>query len=401
MVHAGRLTCEGSRALVRVGFGAVDDGPVRFPALPAQISAFQAAAVDGNQCTLDDGREVRVKLGFEQGQSSGFCGGGTNSFLSLWVGGKKVLSRQPALRECFSKGHVDLIVLDGAKLTLCTSTESMALLMQNQPITAGCVDASDRLRDALPDAVEYPTDPAQQPAVGSVQITLNARPGLCEAFLSIQKPDKPVDSEAIWAAQVRDAPFAPMLMRLDAVTDAALARGAERKPLPDFSLPDTATAQVFKPLPALADRKEWAPYLTWSEADFDSDGLRDLILRFSGRSGADDSDVFYVVHGAAIERMRAMIEAEPEPAAEKWSRYLRRALEQAPGVDSYADGFGHPVDPHQTRATYQMSFTSDGETFVFAAPIHRRNRPTAIIYKPLPGGKSQQVCVFQRVEENW
>lgn len=289
-------------------------------------------------------------------------------------------------------------MLDGAKLTLCTSAESLTYLDAGQHVTAGCVDASDRLRDALPDAVEYPADPAQRPAVGSVQITLNARPGLCEAFLS--RANNTAHSEAIWAASVWDAPFNRMLMRPVTFNGEEQFYDGLPASLPDFNLPDLVSEHVFKRLPAVADSTDWAPFLTWFEADFDNDGLRDLILRFSGRSGADDSDVFYVVHGKAIERIKAMMSV-PEAAFPKWAYQLEHALSDAAGVNSYADGFGNPVNLKQSRYTYQLSFTSAGETLVFAAALHRRNRPTAIIYKPLAGGKSQQVCVYQRVEENW
>ena len=104
LFHAGQLICEGNRVLVRVRSGYVGEPPGQFPAIPAQITPFHALPVDGNTCTLEDGREVRVKLGFEQRWPYGMCGAGTNSFLSLWVGGKKVLSRKPACGRVFLMG---------------------------------------------------------------------------------------------------------------------------------------------------------------------------------------------------------------------------------------------------------------------------------------------------------
>ncbi|MEO5615478.1 MAG: hypothetical protein ABIR04_11240 [Cypionkella sp.] len=395
--HAGQLVCEGNRALLRVGIGTSYDGRVQFPSLPEQIAAFQAMPIKSNTCTLADGREVRVKLGFEQRWPYGACGAATNSFLSLWVGGKKVLSRQLARPECFSQGHVDIIEIDGDRLTLCTSAESVVGLIGGNHVMAGCVDGSDRLRAAEPDPVEYPAAPAQQPVVGSVQITLNARPGLCEAFLGMDAAEVDRDSEALWAAQVRDAFFNPALFQL---TDEAEFGAGLPAPLPDFAMPEAAKMLAFLLPPSRANVTDWEPFLTWSEADFDNDGLRDLVLRFAGRSGANDSDVFYVVHGKAIQRIKALM-ATPESAFPKWAYQLQRALDTASGASSYADAFGHPVDPDQSLRIYQLAFTANNETLVFAAAIHRRSRPTAVIYKPLANGKSEQVCVYQRVEENW
>ncbi len=121
----GELTCEGDRALLRFATAFDADLPV-YPRLPAAIDEFHAAAEQRNTCTLSGGRRVKFKIGDLKRRPYGQCGGALNSFASLWVDGRKVLSRQRVLSACFSSGFADIILLEGDTLTLCRSETVVA-----------------------------------------------------------------------------------------------------------------------------------------------------------------------------------------------------------------------------------------------------------------------------------
>jgi len=120
--HKGQLICEGNRALIRFAttLNAI------FPPDPSAIP-FTAAPANADTCTLADGREVRIKTGGRMPTAWGMCGGASNTFISLWIDQRKVLSRHWVQHACYAeRDYADIIVLDGDTLTLCASADSIA-----------------------------------------------------------------------------------------------------------------------------------------------------------------------------------------------------------------------------------------------------------------------------------
>lgn len=264
--------------------------------------------------------------------------------------------------------------------------------------TAGCTDASDMLAAALPDPVEYPSRSDRLMPVRTVQITLNARPGLCERFLS-KTAMQDGEPDAILLARSRDMPFNPVLWQRSDFVDHGQFR-AETPLMPDFILPAAAVPLAFQKQPSTMDHRYFPPFLSWMETDFDNDGAADLVLRTQGRSGADDSDVYTLATGASADVIQQALMTDQTAQRPTDIKGLMAML-SALGFYSYADGEGLPVQAYQSRHAYQLAYVAGGETFVFVAKANRRNRPTAVIYKPLPGGISEQVCTYQRIEENF
>lgn len=193
--------------------------------------------------------------------------------------------------------------------------------------------------------------------------------------------------------------FNPVLWQRSEFADESQLRAAA-PPKPDFILPTAAVPLAFQIQPSTLDNKYLPPFPSWLETDFDNDGAEDLVLRTQGRSGADDSDVYTLANGAAADLIKqALMAAETAQRPVDIDRLM--VLLSTPGVYSYADGESPPVQAYQSSHAYQLAFMAGGETLVFVAKVNRRSRPTATIYKPLPGGTSEQVCVYQRVEDNF
>lgn len=400
--HAGQLICEGNRALVRFGV-AVNDDPPEFPPLPDSIAPFHAAQVDGNTCTLADGREVKVKMGGRAPRPYGACGGATNSFASLWVGGRKVLSRQWVLHACFSEGHSDVFVLEGERLTLCTSAQSVEYLMDSLP-PVGCQDATELLKTARHDPVEYPLPPAAAPQPLSVEIIENHRPEVCGTLLNADWNSQKDVSDTMWTARLTDARHRDFTMRL---------RRPERSEwrhmdmaflqLPNFVLPEVADIPVFTPVTLSKTGRDLPHNLLLGEFDFDNDGAGDAVVKMSDGTGYFDGDIINVMPPTAKGQLAAAAAnlTLTVTADGKLSDNTDDARNTLLPQSVYAGPFSDFAPEYRDRYTRQQVLRIGGETLVFATPTNRTVRPTAVVYKPLPGGKAEAVCVFRRVEENY
>jgi hypothetical protein len=390
--HVGALTCEGNRALVL--FGTRESG---LPALPDGIAPFHAEQTGSNTCTLSDGREVKVKIGERPPRAFGMCGGGSNTFASLWVDGRRVLSRQWVLHDCYSDGHFDVFVLDGATLTLCTSAESAARLM-GIPVEVGCRDSTDQLAAAQPDPVEYPAESAPS-RLHKLDIVFNGRPDVCAAFLDTGWRDGGDVSDIIYAA------------RRPATYHAASSMGGERNDaesqaevienLQNFVVPESAVA------PAYTGVWSYGPAYRGNgfgiaHFDFDNDGALDLVMRDSGRSGAFWGDAYFIAHNDLAKQLTAEIDTLTAPGQPvRWPAFYD--LTRMQGVMEYKSVITGVTTDRQSDLRHQEVFRIGDETIVFAtAPeFARGTRPTAIISKPLPGRRSETLCIYQRVEDSY
>jgi hypothetical protein len=396
--HAGQLICEGNRALVRFGV-VVHDDPAAFPPLPDGIAPFQAAQVDGNTCILADGREVKVKIGGRAPRPYGQCGAAANSFASLWVDGRKVLSRQWVLQSCFSDGQFDIFVVDGASLTLCRSEQSNEGIIGGlRP--AGCEDASDRLNMAMHDWVEYPVRGQVRREMFAVEIVRNSQPEICDAFLSA---DVGREMDLPFALRVAGYPGThhvdAQMQRYRPGWSAALDANDALGALPNFVWPTSAEVPDDDPDDLVGNGSDAAQF--YAPFDFDNDGAVDLVIKASDDTHYFDGDMFFVTTSANRERLMRLGDVLTVDVGDGISLLENGVTTRLDAQFRYFGGLPDFAPDYRDRYTYQQVFRMDGETMVFATPGNREVRPSAVIYKPLAGGRAEPVCVFQRVEENY
>lgn len=388
--HKGQLICEGNRALIRFATTVNDDPPI-FPPDPSAIP-FTATPANADSCILADGREVRIKTGGRRPTAWGMCGGGKNTFISLWVGERKVLSHHWVQSACFAdKDYADVIALDGETLTLCASGDTIARLYGDKP-APGCRDASDRLRAAVHDPLEYPADPATKPKVGTISISFSDNYLLCGAFL---RPNSPFD--ALNEANLRWPRHDPAMLQPTAPeADPSLPTGMR------LTFPyGTAEEISFERVAQYPDdpKSELGLNPSYAWVDFDNDRKDDLVFRTDSYSGSGAYSRFHVYSDSLALGIQEKLDAFAFDERQVWpSLRTLAALNLLPPAVYRGD---FPETDFPDRYTLQFAFRYSKNTYVFAAPVARETNPKAIIYRPLPGGAVEPVCIYDMVQENY
>jgi hypothetical protein len=399
VVNYGVLTCDGNRALIRFTMapnGAAPD----FPDPPDEIDLGLSSLprIDGNVCRLSDGREVKVKIAERQPFPYGWCGARNDASMSLWVGGRKVFSRLEVTFSCAGERRGEIVVLNEHELTICQSFAADGAGYLAAPVRFECDDATRFLVAAQPDPVEYPPDDTDSPALGSMTIPFAEAIAFCQSFIGPKLADQ------------SDDPWRNHALMVASATDAYHPEGAMRNVPPEahrapsfaiarFRFPDLAGEQ---PDFASITVAGYPPHWSRSRFDFDNDGDDDTVLVNSFRSGGFDGDIIQITSDQEDDALEEALHHYGKPATTHQG-YLRPLMELLEGFSftKYSGRFEGFSPDYADQYTYQHVFRADGETLVFAAPIYQRRRPTAIIYRPRPGGEADPVCVFQRVEENF
>lgn len=195
-LNYGVLTCDGTRALIRFAIAPNYDAPA-FPDPPDEIDFGLTVLprADGNICALSDGREVKVKMGNRQPFPYGMCGGRDDASMSLWVDGRKVISRREVTFSCVGNRRGEVIVLNDRRLTICQSFAPEDAIGFEAPLRFECNDATRMLEMAEPDPIEYPAEGEKQPALGSMTIPFAESISFCQGFIGSEPKPK---SEDLW-----------------------------------------------------------------------------------------------------------------------------------------------------------------------------------------------------------
>lgn len=140
------VVCSGDKALVRFAAEIDPDDEARIAPPPTIGGHLARMAPAASGCRLADGRVVRFKeapLGDELGYT--MCGGDTSYIYSVWIGDRKVVSRERRKYKC-GVDPVRAIFYDGRHLTRCADDSSL-----DRIIGQTCADLSARLRKPVRD----------------------------------------------------------------------------------------------------------------------------------------------------------------------------------------------------------------------------------------------------------
>jgi len=96
IVNHAVLHCDGAGAIVRFGESHSNDFPIMLYDLPTELAGRWSgtASAPQNRCRLPNGDIVVVRYGRKQPRAFGQGAGDPPSFFSLWINGKKVISRE-------------------------------------------------------------------------------------------------------------------------------------------------------------------------------------------------------------------------------------------------------------------------------------------------------------------
>lgn len=400
MTPRGTLYCEGNRALIYLGRGSLENV---ISALPEGTETFSNGPVDGNECRLDDGRTVRVKVGTAHRENSD-CGARPFTNLSLWIDQKKALSQSFLFDDCYDVYH-DIRLIEGNKLFACYSHTVLGRAWGDGYQVEGCQDLSDDIAKAEFDAVEYGFAENQKLPIGKIRISFAEDPAFCARFVSTEPPlTGPLET-------VREANF------LGPIGDPRMFQNAVGQILIEqdciHAIPEMDDQPIFTQVAQQLDHATWRAigkldtdlYIAGYDLenpdpiDFDNDETDDVVLRHAYRSRAGDGDRFYVLpmdEGVAAldllgTKATAFIGVPGVPANANEGRESYNVTAEMTRI------FGETEDPANDYRL-QTVFRYQGQTLVFATLFN--GYTGAVVYRPRPGGVEEPVCIFERKPEN-
>lgn len=336
-----------------------------------RVEAGQAA-----ECVFPSGNRVRVKAGSGRASAYGFCGGDPEVFVSVWVNGRKVVSKETVGGQCWDApeqpGPRVTFTYDGwleagepprLRFRQCASRE--------KPVEVeACVRYPDVARFE-PDAVEYPPSGVTPPAVGSFE-TVAGSGAVCET--------------------VRTA------LAEHGYGEWENAAGVE---WPQWQ--DGVPPQMQDMLPQ-SWRQDGAESMKATVYDFDNDGRADRVLSRSFGNHYQDGDVLLVQPEGAKSAGRAVwylpfqLDVQERVDIAEYPPFSQ-AHDGAEFV--YRDGEGRALARFDGRYTNLLPFRFEGQSVLLLGGNSVDVRDVYAVLKPLPEKRVQSLCLIRKVTENF
>lgn len=150
---------------------------------------LQAAFAD---CRLESGTIVRVKGGYDSPEMPyGQCGAAPSESLSIWINGRKVVSRHGYAGFCSEifLRSIDVTTLGGRICPLSKADGSNPNRLSGELPAESTCEAFKYDATAAIDLAEFPADPANAPIVGSLQAEAGSATGLdCRKLIDGKDP---------------------------------------------------------------------------------------------------------------------------------------------------------------------------------------------------------------------
>ena len=331
-------------ALVRFDPDEESRGPT-YATLPRSIDGGLSAASAGRRtdCKLADGRVIRVREGWKQAFPYGMGGADPPAYFSLWIDGRKVLSRRQWKPGYGNEGpRLVAVVLRGNQLLFCPEANG------GKPIR--CDARTFDLATRPIDVIEYPRKRVMKPAVGSVFVDGASRDrALCGRYLASIRKD----------------------------FDDLVGGGQDK----------TAYADSW---PSMVKGPADAPRVV--EAALEPNGQRRKIAMFSNNSHAFDGDIVAVAPDSTRSDQLSALGADPEKAT----------ITPWPDGWAFVSGGQKNVYPSTSaRYVHLNPVRINGRLYFFAYPTNRDERPAGMLIGFDRNEKPVAVCRFNRVEQNF
>jgi hypothetical protein len=343
------LLCDHNVALARFAMADERD-PQQYAILPPKLDDGLSSrrGTGRTDCRLADGSDIRIRAGEEQAFPYGAGGADPPAFFSLWIGHRKILSKR-----VWKPGYDDSILNKPGLVGLVIRPHSLTFCYrQPDDKEVRCERQRLELSKHAVDAEEYPGPSAQKPPVGTILI-------------------EPASADAAACQRYLDA----------VISDAKRPRDG----FPFFNgLPETALSQQIT-----------AGNYALSALDGTFANIGDRRVVATGSTGHYfDGDIFFLVpHDTPTDEIVAAVPGEDvDEAIDKLKRDGWTVISGGrPGL--------YPRVP--PRYVHLVPEALDSELFFLAYPTNQKERPTAILIKPLPGGGFATLCNYQRVEPHY
>jgi hypothetical protein len=368
------VQCHGSAAIVRFGWG--DNGhPAIYNPLPAALATGWAGVPlhgDG-RCTLADGTGVVARVGAKEYFAYGMGGADPPEFYSLWLDGKKVVSR-----ETDKDGYGGMTVF----------------------LAAARYDAKGvtRCRYATPENANFFSEPGYEATQAGADATGAKLKVMCET--------RAVDLARLTRDQRETPAWRARIGLIDiAGRDAALCRRfvVPVRPISGYAPSDALTpASTTRQKVTLDGLPVVLPAGRDIDGAFDSGArLRAMTLDFfntgkpvtvveqSGDTHYFDGDRFLVGDRIVDDAALKLLDGDVEHTPAGWH-----------AVDGTMTRY-QKVAGNSGRYTHFILFRLAGTTYLLATPTNVDDyKPDALLLKPSPSGL-KQVCGFTIIGENY
>jgi hypothetical protein len=361
-VSVAGLQCRGNAVAIRTGGGSDLFTWYELP-LPYAAAWKDAPFVRDDRCTLGNGDKVVMRTGRGRAYSSGMGGGNPPQYVSLWINGRKVLSR-----EVWKAGYS--LQYDGPYLnSIFLSREAIERCAYPKGVhpTAGTPKDVVCVRTPLAyDALLVdPLEPTEAVAAGP-RITFSAayNPDFCRHFIG------------------RMVDVNPSLEGLAAEEETVV-------------LPPAAVFPFQRDKP---DSK--GPYVEAAKVDLWNNGKRDTIARvFLTTRWEERADYVFIKFGPVDADAVAKLSDKVEK--------LSRLDDPSKAIDPKqleTDGW---FSPTKHLSDSMRVFVLDGVTYMLASHGDATDGLTATLYRPGQpeiggiGGETEAICIFQRRKVNF
>jgi hypothetical protein len=345
----GAVVCRGAAFLVRFTYAANEERPEFDRNPPVGAALANLRIVDPGGCRLADGREIVLRhASLRDALAYGACGGDHSELFSLWIGGRKVYSRELQRGKCDQPHAVVAIYYDGSRLTECRRIPEGTPKVTSRRL---CVDASARLTRAA-------TEQGQPGKLALVR-SATGQGAFCRGLVHVnpteQERDRWYPGYWPWSARARWPVWTAH---------------PHRRPADVETLRKVAAAGF----------------------DLDNDGRRDQVLWVQQDAGFFDGSFWVVLPSpASTERAKALaseLREDPETA-------IPRA--RSAGAKVYAGDQTAYRNPRYVRLT---PFFKCGRTWLHAQwATTRFDLPSELVLEPRPSGDLRTMCEFKALPD--
>ena len=348
--QAASLRCKGDEALVRIS-----DLPV-----PADVAEKwkDAPAAEGDRCTLSSGQKVLVRYRERQGFAWGTMGGSPEWQLSLWVDGRKLVSRAGFRPEEIGSAspRLNRVLYAPGALELCRYPNDNHELKDISGLVC------EKKRIDLAAISRDPLEPSDESRIGRIDVA-GPNEAFCRSFIrrTGDRKDLQPHGNEIRMGLMRDP-------RESLVFGVA-----------GHDLPFDDRAKVLL-------ERGYDMRFSLARFDFLNTGAPQTVVEITGMSRDFFGSAYLVSY---TNKSDAEAKAFVEKTTSKWM--LPDELAQLGAKEGWVLAPA-PFDPHMRHEVVRVS----GVTFVLASPFYREDNATAFLYR---GG--QRVCTFQLVEPNF
>ncbi len=372
------VQCSGNGATIRFGWSNNED-PVRFNPLPSGFDRWLDVPIaQTGHCRLSNGQEVVARAGTDQPFAYGMGGDNPPEFFSLWIGGKKIVSRQIYKDGGASpKLFLSAVFVGTGSITSCRydvkGKDDLAVMPPAIWYEAKrAADVPTRCETRKLDVSMLRADPKEAPAERATVGTISVADGdrtFCRQFI---RPT--AEYRAISAASYFNI-GAPSTVSKEVLAFLQLH--------PDVPFADDGVG------PGTSIMVEGGMYAV-AQFDLFGDGHPAIVIRFSGDNHYFDGERFFIREGQVDHKdIAALIAANFEPDDAKGWRIIDG------GATLYERKYHNSA-----RYTHFALFRLGGKTYLLARPTNQELTPSAILYRVDRSGLST-TCTFQMNDENY